>query len=97
MEANTTRSERIDLRVTGGFKNTVAEAAAVYGVSVSTFISMSAMERAHRVLAEQKSVVLTDAMREQFMEALRRPVRSTPESIRRAANSYARVVRRHFD
>ncbi|MBU2835284.1 DUF1778 domain-containing protein [Acidithiobacillus thiooxidans] len=97
MEAKTTRNERIDLRVTGEFKNRVAEAAAVYGVSVSTFISMSAMERAHRVLAEQKSVVLTDSMREQFMEALRRPVRPIPESIHSAANNYARVVRRHVD
>lgn len=60
--------------------------------SVSTFISMAAMERAERVIAERNSMALTDTMREQFMEALSRPARSIPESICRAQQQYAQII-----
>lgn len=92
MRSKTLRDARIDLRVSEDFKHRVAEASALYGVSVSTFISMSAMERAEQVLADRKSAVLTDTMREQFMAALSRPARPIPESVRRAQQGYRQAV-----
>lgn len=92
MKTRAIRSERIDFRVTQDFKHKVAAASAAYGVSVSTFISMSAMERAERVLAEREAVMLNNAMRERFMEALSRPARPAPESVQRAQKRYTQVV-----
>ena len=92
MEAKQARNERIDLRVTSEFKNRVSEAAAAYGVSITTFISMSAMERADRILSDRKTVMLTDAMRNRFIEALKRPERTAPDSIMRARNRHEQIV-----
>ncbi len=82
------KDERIDLRVPRELKACVAEAAAVYGMSVSAFIAMSAREQADRVLRERRGVVLSNDARGRFLAALDRPARPAPTAIRRAAKEH---------
>lgn len=82
------KDERIDLRVSRELKDCVAEAAAVYGMSVSAFIAMSAREQADRVLRQRRGVVLSNDARDRFLAALDRSPRAAPASIRRAAKEH---------
>lgn len=93
MDTRLSKNKRIDLRLSSEFKGRIAQAASIYGVSVSTFISTSALERADRVLAERETLLLNDAMRNQFLESLDRPARPMPESVRKSMQRYDEEVR----
>jgi uncharacterized protein (DUF1778 family) len=68
-----TRSEKLDLRLTGRDKRILQEAAATERRSVTEFVLHSALMRAEDVLAEQRSIRLNAEQWKAFIEALDTP------------------------
>lgn len=79
-----TKTERIDLRVPPELKELITEASEVAGMSLSAFIAAAAQELAVRVMRTRQAVILSDRDRDRFLAALDRPVRSIPETVRKA-------------
>jgi uncharacterized protein (DUF1778 family) len=78
MPARTTRSEKLDLRLTRDAKRALQAAAAVVHRSVSEFVLESALSRADEALADRRTFGLNPAQWKAFMEALDAPVRPLP-------------------
>jgi uncharacterized protein (DUF1778 family) len=72
------KEQRIHLRATEREVNTISQAAAARGLSISAFILTSAAERAEQTLADQRHFVLTDRQWQAFAVALDRPMRRKP-------------------
>jgi uncharacterized protein (DUF1778 family) len=78
MATRTTRSEKLDLRLTKNAKRTLQSAAAASHRSVSEFVLESALARADEALADRRSFGLNAAQWKAFMEALDAPPRPLP-------------------
>jgi uncharacterized protein (DUF1778 family) len=74
----TTRSEKLDLRLTPEAKRTLNIAAAAAGRSVSEFVLESALSRAEETLADRRHFGLDAERWEAFMAALEAPPRAIP-------------------
>ncbi len=75
MPAPTTRSEKLDLRLTPQAKKTLQAAAAAARRSVSEFVVESALARAEETLPDRRAFGLDAARWEAFMAALDAPPR----------------------
>jgi uncharacterized protein (DUF1778 family) len=69
----TTRSEKLDLRLTPDAKRTLNIAASAAGRSVSEFVLESALSRAEETLADRQHFGLDAEKWEAFMAALEAP------------------------
>jgi len=78
MAWRTTRSEKVDLRLTGEAKLVVKAAAAASRHSVSEFVVESALARADETLADRRSFGLNAAQWKAFLAALDAPPRPLP-------------------
>lgn len=78
MPARTTRSEKLDLRVTRDAKRALRAAAAVTHRSVSEFVLESALARADEALADRRTFGLNAMQWKAFMAALDAPPRALP-------------------
>ena len=78
MAARTTRSEKLDLRLTRNAKRALQAAAAASHRSVSEFVLESALARADEALADRRSFGLNAAQWKAFIIALDAPPRSLP-------------------
>ena len=78
MLAKTTRSEKLDLRLTRHAKRTLQAAAAASRRSVSEFVLESALSRADEALADRRSFSLTAPQWKAFLAALDAPPRPLP-------------------
>jgi uncharacterized protein (DUF1778 family) len=78
MLARTTRSEKLDLRLTPEAKSALQAAAAATRRSVSEFVLESALAKADEALAERKSFGLGTKQWKAFLEALDAPPRPLP-------------------
>ena len=78
MSVVTTRSEKLDLRLTKDAKRTLQAAAAAAHRSVSEFVLESALSRAGEALADRRTFTLNAAQWEEFMAALDAPPRPLP-------------------
>ena len=78
MPARTTRSEKLDLRLTRNAKRTLQAAAAVAHRSVSEFVLESALARADEALADRRNFGLNAMQWKAFLAALDAPVRPMP-------------------
>lgn len=78
MATRTTRSEKLDLRLTRNAKRTLKAAAAVSHRSVSEFVLESALARADEALADRRSFGLNAAQWKAFIAALDAPPRPLP-------------------
>jgi uncharacterized protein (DUF1778 family) len=78
MTARSTRSEKLDLRLTPRAKRMLAAAAAAERRSISDFVLESALGRAEETLADRRSFGLDAERWQAFMEALDAPVRDMP-------------------
>lgn len=78
MPARSTRSEKLDLRLTSNAKRTLQAAAAASHRSVSEFVLESALERAEEALADRQIFSLHSAQWKAFLEALDAPPRNLP-------------------
>jgi len=78
MPASTTRSEKLDLRLTPEAKRTLNAAAAAARRSVSEFVLESALARAAETLPDRQRFELDAGRWEAFMAALDAPPRPLP-------------------
>jgi len=78
MTTRTTRSEKLDLRLTAEAKRILASAAAAERRSLSDFVLESALGRAEETLADRRSFHLDADRWEAFQAALDAPTRDLP-------------------
>ena len=78
MQRPTTRSEKLDLRLTPAAKQMLYDAAAVAHRSVSDFVLESALARAEETLTDRQHFGLNAEQWEAFMAALDAPPRELP-------------------
>ena len=78
MQPRTTRSEKLDLRLTRQAKRTLKAAAATSRCSVSEFVLQSALARADEALADRRIFTLNAAQWKAFLAALDAPPRPLP-------------------
>lgn len=78
--AATSRTEKLDLRLSAEAKRQLNAAAAVSQRSVSDFVLTSALARANDVLADRRHFGLDADQWVAFMEALDAPVRELPRT-----------------
>ena len=78
MTTRTTRSEKLDLRLTVDAKRALQAAAAASRRSVSEFVLESALARADEALADRRTFHLNSTNWKAFLAALDAPPRSLP-------------------
>jgi uncharacterized protein (DUF1778 family) len=78
MATHTTRTEKLDLRLTRNAKRALQAAAAAAHRSVSEFVLESALARADETLADRRTFTLGAAQWKTFLEALDAPPRPLP-------------------
>ena len=78
MPVRTTRSEKLDLRLTRDAKRALQAAATVAHRSVSEFVLESALARADEALADRRTFGLNATQWKAFKAALEAPVRRLP-------------------
>jgi uncharacterized protein (DUF1778 family) len=78
MSSRTTRSEKLDLRLTPNAKMALQAAAAAVNRSVSEFVLESALARADEALADRRSFGLSGDQWKEFLAALDAPPRPLP-------------------
>ena len=78
MATRTTRTEKLDLRLTPAAKRALRAGAAVTHRSVSEFVLESALARADEALADRRTFGLNAAQWKAFMAALDAPPRPLP-------------------
>ena len=76
--ASTTRSKRIDVRVTDEQDALIREAAAAAGQTVTAFLLSAAEERARAMLDERRHLVMSDRAFAAFAVALDAPDEPVP-------------------
>jgi uncharacterized protein (DUF1778 family) len=89
MEPTTTpKTRRIEVRLSDEERELDAAAASALGESLSDFFRRAAQARAQEVLADQRTIALSDVEATRFLEALERPDEGTVarlEDLRRRA------------
>ncbi|MGA2162940.1 MAG: DUF1778 domain-containing protein [Solirubrobacteraceae bacterium] len=78
MTSTTTRSRRIDVRVTDEQDAIIREAAMLAGETLTAFLLSAAQERARELLDERRHLVMSDHAFERFAEALEAPAERAP-------------------
>jgi uncharacterized protein (DUF1778 family) len=78
MRTRTTRSEKLDLRLTRQAKRMLRAAAATAHRSVSEFVLESALARADETLTDRRTFALSDNQWKAFLAALDAPPRPLP-------------------
>ena len=78
MPSHSTRTEKLDLRLTRHAKRTLQAAAAAAHRSVSEFVLESALSRADETLADRRTFTINSAQWKAFLAALDSPPRPLP-------------------
>ncbi len=78
MQTHTTRSEKLDLRLSSQAKQILQRAATTSKQSVSKFVLESALSRAEETLADRRSFALDAKQWKLFTKALDAPPRELP-------------------
>lgn len=78
MATRTTRSEKLDLRLTRSAKRTLEAAASLTNRTLSAFVLESALARADETLADRRAFVLDADTWKAFVTALDAPPRKLP-------------------
>jgi len=76
-----TKDARLNLRLTPADDEVIRHAAGAVGQSVTDFLTTSALDRAHDVLADQQRFVLDVATWDAFVTLLDRPPRRDPRLV----------------
>jgi uncharacterized protein (DUF1778 family) len=76
-----TKDARLNLRLKPDDDQLIRQAATSVGKSVTQFLSESAIDRAHEVLADQRHFTLDEETWDQFVAILDRPVRPDPRLV----------------
>lgn len=78
MRTRSVRREPLDLRLSPADKRILEAAASVSRRSVSEFVRDSALSRAHEVLADRRTFLLSQSKWAEFQAALDAPTRDNP-------------------
>lgn len=84
-----TKAARLNLRLNPADDELIRQAARAQGLTVSEFLTRSALDHAQEVLADQREFVLDDETWDAFVAVLDRPARPDP----RLAELFARPER----
>lgn len=76
-----TKEARLNLRLKHGDDQLIKQAAQSLGVTVSEFLTSSAVDRAHEVLADQKHFTLDEDTWDAFVAVLDEPARPDPRLV----------------
>jgi len=79
----TTKTRRIEIRITEQERSLEQAAASVNGESLSEFVRRAARREAERTLAERTSYALDDEAAQRFLTALERPSADAEKGLRR--------------
>jgi uncharacterized protein (DUF1778 family) len=79
----TTKTRRIEIRITEEERSLEQAAATVAGESLSEFVRRAARREAERTLAERERYVLDDEAAQRFLAALERPSVRAERGLRR--------------
>jgi len=79
--ATSPKTRRIEVRLSDEERELDAAAASALGVSLSDFFRRAAQARAQEVLAEQRTIALSEVEATRFLEALERPDAGTVERL----------------
>lgn len=75
----TTRTRRIDVRVTDAQDAVIREAAALAGQTVTAFLLSAAQDRARELLDDRRHLVMSDRAFERLVAELDQPGNEVPE------------------
>lgn len=75
-------NKRLNVRMRASDDLLIRRAAAVVGESVTDYVTTSAVERAHAILADQRRFVLSGKQWEVFLAGFDRPAQYKPEVAR---------------
>ncbi len=75
MASEQLKQKRIDLRTTARIKNILTRAAELAGVSISTFMTQAAYEKAKKIISMHEIITLSDMERDQFLSILEKPAK----------------------
>lgn len=81
--SSTTKTRRIEIRITEEERNLEQAAAAVSGETLSEFVRRAARHEAERTLAERTRYVLDDEAAQRFLTALEQPSPASERGLRR--------------
>lgn len=84
-----TKAARLNLRLNQADDELIRRAAQTQGLTVSEFLTRSALDRAQEILTDQREFVLDEETWDAFVAVLDRPVRPDP----RLAELFARPER----
>ena len=76
-----TKDSRLNLRLRAADDELIRRAAAQSGQSVSEFLTSSAIDRAHELLADQRDFVLDEDTWDEFTRVLDEPARPDPRLV----------------
>ena len=82
------RRERLDLRLPADKKQTIEQAAALSGQTVSNFILSTTVRQARKVIRESASIELSNRDRDRFLAALDDADAKPNAALLRAAGRY---------
>jgi uncharacterized protein (DUF1778 family) len=92
MAKTSTRSARIEARISPEALSIVRRAAEIQGRSISDFIVAAAQDAARRTVSETQHIRLTIAEHERVMNLLRNPPPPTP-AWKRAEKAHRKLIR----
>lgn len=92
MPSESTRTSRIEARISPDALDVVKRAAEIQGRSVSDFVVAAAQEAAHRTIEETHLIRLSIDDQRRFAELLSNPPEPS-HTLRRAKDAHARLIR----
>jgi uncharacterized protein (DUF1778 family) len=91
MPRESTRTSRLEARISPEVLAIVKRAAELQGRSVSDFVVAAAQELAHRTIEETSAIRLSIGDQQRFVDHLLKPP-ATNAALRRAAKAHARLI-----
>jgi uncharacterized protein (DUF1778 family) len=92
MTRNSTRSTRLEARLSPQALAVVKRAAEIEGRSVSDFVVTAARQAAQRTIAETQIIRLSLAHQQELADALASPPKPAPALLRRARTAHRRLI-----
>ena len=82
----TEKMDRIDLRVTRDQKEVLSRAAALSGLSMTSFLVAKALNEAKKIVSKSESIVLSNRDRDMFYSLLKNPPKPNKNLVRLMKN-----------
>ncbi|MCE5318660.1 MAG: DUF1778 domain-containing protein [Parachlamydia sp.] len=86
------KEDRVEFRTTHQERKQFETAAGILGMNLSSFLRMTAVEKASEILRQNTSIVLSDEDRDAFLNALQNPPKPNKE-LKKALLEHRRTVK----